>query len=244
MNVTIFEPDDFETCSNSNRIGSGAFGIVYKLKEQKTGKYYAVKVLNGDDNPLLKENFKKEIKVLSKLNYPLLLHLHGITIDYPYFIITEYLSNKSIQYYINKTYQGQHITNKMICIIGIALAMKYLHSQNIAHRDLKPENVLLDSNFYPRVSDFGLSITMQSSMKSFVGTPAFCAPEVLVANGIQSYNGEKADVYSYGMTIYSIIYDEIPFYDSSLYSIIKAVVDENKRPSLDGNISERINNFS
>ena len=89
--------------------------------------------------------------------------------------------------------------------------MQYLHSRNIVHRDLKPGNVLLEKNFYPKICDFGLSKTCTSSMKlsTMIGTVEFCAPEVLEESSENEYNGHKADVFSFGMTLYSIIYDLI-----------------------------------
>ena len=88
--------------------------------------------------------------------------------------------------------------------------MEYLHSQNIVHRDLKPGNILLDSNFYPKICDFGLAkdISISNSMTSNIGTPLFAAPEQIAED---EYDGKKADVYSFGMTMYSILHDQIPF---------------------------------
>ena len=185
-----------------------------------------------------------EIKILSNLKYPTLLTLYGITIIPSIDIITEYLPN-NIQHYINLASRGQgddnwNITNKMISVIGIALGMRYLHANNIAHRDLKPGNVLLDSNFYPRICDFGLSKTKSGSMSSNVGTPQFWAPEVAYASKTQKYDGEKVDVYSYGMTIYSILYDQIPFDGLEIAGIIREVVFEKNRPTLGGKISKKI----
>ena len=250
MNETIVQQSQFEGLYNpENFLGKGAFGIVYKVTEKKTQKQYAMKILDGQDESLLKD-FESEINILSHLNYPLLLSLYGITLK-PYSIITEFIQNKSVHYYINLSFKGHeqdewNLTNKMISIIGIAFGMRYLHSKKIAHRDLKPENILLDSNFYPKICDFGLSKTMNSSkkLKSKAGTPAFCAPEVLSIKDDQQYDGEKADVYSYGMTIYSILYDEIPFSNyPNEYMIIKEVVDDKKRPNLDERFSKSMNNL-
>ena len=71
--------------------------------------------------------------------------------------------------------------------------MRYLHSKNIVHRDLKPADILLDSNFYLRVCDFGLSkIVSKSVAKTFVGTIKYCPPEIFVATCEKSYDGKKA----------------------------------------------------
>ena len=101
-----------------------------------------------------------------------------------------------------------------IYIIGTALGMRYLHDvKNVAHRDLKPSNVFLDSNFYPKIADFGLSRIQDSSFSSFCGTPGFIAPEVLMAGSDHKYDGKKADVFSFGTFLYSILFDQYPFPD-------------------------------
>ena len=195
----------------------------------------------------MKNELLNEITLLSQLDYPLLLKFYGITNIPPFCIITEYLPH-DLQSYIKLANKGQadnnwNITTKMFIIIGIALGMRYLHKNNISHRDLKPQNVLLDSNLYPRICDFGLSKAQTSSMSSNVGTPQFCAPEVASASEDMKYNGEKADVYSYAMTIYSILYDVIPFEGIHLLKLIQEVVLNGKRPELDGQISEKIDNL-
>ena len=119
------------------------------------------------DKTDLKELFFKEIQILSQLKYPTILCFLGVTLN-PFSIITEFLPNETVQYQINQAYKGNRsdkfdTTHKFIIILGIALALRYLQSINIAHRDIKPSNILLDSNFYPKVCDFGLSKKIATS---------------------------------------------------------------------------------
>ena len=126
------------------------------------------------------------------------------------------------------------MTNKFIIILGICLGMEHLHSKNIIHRDLKPGNVLLDQNFYPKICDFNLSKTASLSQKcsTFLGTIEYCAPEVLKSDSEEKYNGKKADVYSFGMTLYSIIYDSNPFSNISNRTKILFDIVGGMRPEL------------
>ena len=248
MNVRIFRHEDFEEPSLSNQIGSGGFGTVYKLHEKETGKLYAVKVLNEE----IGEFFFNEISIIKTLNYPTLLHFQGITDQYPYYIITEYIPNQSVQYYIDKSNKGESnkewdLTHKIIIIIGMSLGLQYLHSMNIAHRDIKPGNILLDSNFYPVLCDFGLSKNISQSEKLVtrgIGTPLFCAPEVMDLEEVDDYDGKKADIYSFGMTIYSILFDKIPFDDNlSEYELRNKIINGDRPKLEEGYISEKMKNL-
>ncbi|KDP32996.1 hypothetical protein JCGZ_13027 [Jatropha curcas] len=104
---------------------------------------------------------------------------------------------------------GNQLERKMLydIAIGIARGLEYLHqgcNTRIVHFDIKPQNVLLDDDFCPKISDFGLAKLCKRkesivSMLSARGTVGYIAPEVFMRSlGGASY---KSDVYSYGMMI-------------------------------------------
>ena len=249
MNGIIFHHQDFEDATYVNRIGNGSFGIVHKLKRKTDNNYYAVKIINGEDNNELRDDFISEIQVISKLSYPTLLKFHGITFSYPYFLISDFVPNHSVQYFIDKAFKGHtekgwNLTNKFIIILGISLGMEYLHSMNVVHQDLKPRNILLENNFYPKICDFNLSKTIYSSAKcstGSIGTIEFCAPEVLEEEN--QYDGKKADVYSFGMMLYSIIYDSIPYHNIKQRAKVLLAILAGKRPELKETNEFKLFNF-
>ena len=152
----------------SKNIGSGAFGEVYLIKDVRTGKKYAAKI----SHDALKKraditSFQREVTILSQLHYPACVTFYGYSPNDFHnkprpTIVTEVIPNGSLQKIISKSRmnmapQSWNHTKKLINIYGIASGMNYLHSKNIIHRDLKPDNILLDSNYYPKITDFGFS---------------------------------------------------------------------------------------
>jgi serine/threonine protein kinase len=77
----------------------------------------------------------------------------------------------------------------------IILAIEYVHSLNVIYRDMKPENILIDADGHMKLADFGLAkagiSNPQQTAKSFCGSPAYLAPEMLTSNGV----GKPADIY-------------------------------------------------
>lgn len=101
-------------------------------------------------------------------------------------------------------------------------AVMYLHNLMIAHRDIKDENIILDNQFNIKLIDFGAAIRVESGQKfkTFCGTMEFCSPEILLGN---EYNCFHADIWSMGITLYTIMFGENPFYDfeETIHAVLK-----------------------
>ena len=230
----------------SHKIGEGSFGQVYAVKNCRDDKIYAAKKIknqnfDGQEQML----FLRESIILHKLKHPAIIKFIGINFkslsDSSTFeptIITENMKNGSLKDIINKEKLSiadfnWTPTKKYISLLGIAHAMKYLHSHDIIHRDLKPENILIDSDYYPRIGDFGLSRcfpnsssnSLKLSMTCHVGTPLYMAPELFEED--EQY-GPSIDVYSFGILAYEILTANEPYYELgekvSLFTLISKVV--------------------
>ena len=108
-------------------------------------------------------------------------------------------------------------------------AVTYLHERQVVHRDLKPENVLLERSggrFTIKITDFGLAkLAPPEGFRTFCGTPAYFAPEVLLrrwgtSQGYGRY-GPASDVWSVGMIMYVILTGRNPFNPEKLYDVIE-----------------------
>ncbi|XP_071704785.1 receptor-like kinase TMK4 [Rutidosis leptorrhynchoides] len=195
------------------KLGQGGFGSVYK-GSLSNGNLVAVKVLseskgNGED-------FINEVVSIGSTSHVNVVSLVGFCCEgHQRALIYEFMSNGSLEKFIydqDSTSFRQLGWEKLHQIaIGIARGLEYLHSgcnTRILHFDIKPNNILLDQDFCPKISDFGLakifpqkrSVITMSHMR---GTPGYIAPEVFSRNfgGVS----HKSDVYSYGMMILEIV---------------------------------------
>lgn len=95
----------------------------------------------------------------------------------------------------------------------VVSAIEYCHQKGIAHRDLKPENILLDSAGHVKVIDFGLGTDIIGcQLHTFCGTVPYAAPELFLSQG---YEGRKADVWSLGVVLYTMLTETLPFRGNS-----------------------------
>ncbi|XP_042423891.1 rust resistance kinase Lr10-like isoform X1 [Zingiber officinale] len=187
------------------KLGQGGFGSVFK-GELPGGVLVAVKLLgnskcNGDE-------FINEVSTIGRIHHVNVVRLVGFCSDgSKRALIYEYMPNGSLDKYI---FNQNHIftSEKLIDIaINIARGIDYLHQgcdMQILHFDIKPHNILLDHNFTPKISDFGLAklypkhnnIVSVSAARETIG---YIAPEVISRSfGTISY---KSDVYSFGMLL-------------------------------------------
>ncbi|NXU81270.1 DDR2 protein, partial [Oreotrochilus melanogaster] len=134
----------------------------------------AVKMLRSDVNKTARNDFLKEIKIMSRLKNPNIIRLLGVCVrDDPLCMITEYMENGDLNQFLSQReiYSKFAISNNIPCVsysnllymaTQIASGMKYLASLNFVHRDLATRNCLVGNNFTIKIADFGMSRNLYS----------------------------------------------------------------------------------
>ncbi|PHT67318.1 putative receptor-like protein kinase [Capsicum annuum] len=196
-----------------DKLGQGGYGSVYKGCLHN-GSNVAVKVLKK-----LKgggEEFINEVASISKTSHVNIVSLVGFCFEgYKRAFVYEFMPNGSLEKFI---YEERPDTVRQLgwptlynIALGIARGLEYLHrgcTTQISHFDIKPHNILLDEDFCPKISDFGLAklcVKKESivSMLGARGTIGYIAPEIVCRNlgGVS----HKSDVYSYGMMVLEMV---------------------------------------
>nr|ADG01653.1 SRK [Arabidopsis thaliana]ADG01737.1 SRK [Arabidopsis thaliana] len=200
-----------ENFSDSNILGRGGFGIVYKGR-LLDGQEIAVKRLSEMSSQGTNE-FKNEVRLIARLQHINLVRLLSCCIYADEkILIYEYLENGSLDSHLFETTQSSNKLNwqtRFSIINGIARGLLYLHQDSrfkIIHRDLKASNVLLDKNMTPKISDFGMARIFErdeteANTRKVVGTYGYMSPEYAM-EGIFSV---KSDVFSFGVLVLEIV---------------------------------------
>ncbi|XP_024028525.1 probable leucine-rich repeat receptor-like serine/threonine-protein kinase At3g14840 [Morus notabilis] len=192
----------------ANKIGEGGFGSVYK-GVLLDGTIIAVKQLSSKSKQGNRE-FVNEIGMISALQHPNLVKLHGCCIEGKQLLLVyEYMENNSLAHSLfgEGGLKLDWKTRQRICI-GIAKGLAFLHEEStlkIVHRDIKATNILLDGNLNPKISDFGLAKLNEEENTHIstrvAGTIGYMAPEY----ALWGYLTDKADVYSFGVLALEIV---------------------------------------
>ncbi|XP_031284377.1 putative serine/threonine-protein kinase isoform X2 [Pistacia vera] len=168
QNFHVFSSNELKTAthgfSSSNKIGEGGFGSVYKGRLQD-GTFVAVKVLSIELESMRGEReFISELAALSDIKHENLVKLIGCCIDgTSRYLVYDYMENNSLTHSLLGGEQNRMKFSWEIrrdISLGVARGLAYLHEEiepHIVHRDIKASNILIDQNFKPKVSDFGLS---------------------------------------------------------------------------------------
>ncbi|CAA2974664.1 receptor-like serine threonine- kinase ALE2 [Olea europaea subsp. europaea] len=211
----VFCIDEIERATdnfNASRIlGEGGFGLVYG-GTLDDGRKVAVKVLKRDDHQGSRE-FLAEVEMLSRLHHRNLVKLLGICAeDNCRSLIYELVPNGSVESHlhgVDKEVSPLDWRSRVKIALGAARGLTYLHedsSPRVIHRDFKSSNILLEHDFTPKVSDFGLARTAMEEGNKHVsthvmGTFGYLAPEYAMTGHLLV----KSDVYSYGVVLLELL---------------------------------------
>jgi tetratricopeptide (TPR) repeat protein len=200
-------------------IGRGGMGAVYSAvrADREYEKRVAVKVVKrGVDTDAVLERFRHERQILAGLDHPYITRLldGGTSSDgRPYFVM-ELVEGRPIQQYCLDRHLPMRDRCELFCKVCEAVA--YAHRNLVIHRDLKPANILVTTEGFPKLLDFGIARLLNvdpaddtvgvSGHRGTAHTPAYASPEQLRGDAVTT----ATDVYSLGAVLYQILCGQMP----------------------------------
>uniref|UniRef100_A0A8D0A3Y1 non-specific serine/threonine protein kinase n=1 Tax=Sander lucioperca TaxID=283035 RepID=A0A8D0A3Y1_SANLU len=230
----FFREDPEKLFTDLREIGHGSFGAVYFAHDIRTNEVVAIKKMSysGKQSNEKWQDIIKEVKFLQKLRHPNTVEYHGCYLrEHTAWLVMEYcLGSASDLLEVHK----KPLQEVEIAAIthGALQGLVYLHSHNMIHRDVKAGNILLTEPGQVKLGDFG-SASIVAPANSFVGTPYWMAPEVILAMDEGQYDG-KVDVWSLGITCIELAERKPPLFNMNAMSALYHIA-QNESPVLQSN---------
>jgi eukaryotic-like serine/threonine-protein kinase len=207
--------DDYEILS---KLGSGAFGTVWRARDLSLEREVALKALHPaiarDDKAV--RAFWREAKLAAQLAHPAIVPIYDwdSSGDLSWYTM-ELAEEGSVASLVQRSGPRQlaEIATQVEAVLdGLIVA----HANGILHRDLKPENVLIDRYYRWRITDFGIANVTGEDAPGTTGTPAFAAPEQLLGEP----QGPAADLFALAAIVYFVMTGDAPFGEDDAKQIL------------------------
>ncbi len=217
------------------QLGEGGMAKVYNALDSRAERNVAIKVIlpNKRSSQIFLQQFEQEAKSLANLIHTNIVKVlnYGIEDGQPY-LVMEFVPGGTLKEAMQRPLPWQ---TAAAVLAPIARALEYVHRQQIVHRDVKPSNILLDENFRPMLSDFGIVKLLESKDEDNnsaigvgVGTPDYMSPEQGMGKDVDF----RADIYSLGLVYYEMVTGKKPFAaDTPMAAVIRHITDEIPLPS-------------
>lgn len=189
------------------RLGAGAFGTVWRARDEQLERDVAVKIIPAER--IAAGRFEQEVRAAARLVHPGIVTLYEAAADDEGgYLISELVRGQTLE----RMCEAGRLSDRDVLTIGIALcgALSYAHAQGVVHRDVKPSNVLVPerpaaSSEAAKLTDFGVARVLGADSVTrtgeVVGTEAYMSPEQ--AEGLEV--GAAADLYSLALVLYEAL---------------------------------------
>jgi serine/threonine protein kinase len=211
-------------------LGAGGMGEVYRATDTRLNRPVAIKFLSmriADESG--RRRFQQEAKTASSLNHPHILTVFevGETEDGQY-LVSEFVDDGTLRKWLQaKKPSWRQIVN---LLIGVADAVACAHTAGILHRDIKPDNILVSSNGYAKLADFGLAKMMEPDAASesmlhstpglVIGTIAYMSPEQASGRPVDA----RTDVFSFGIVLFEMLAGRRPYEATSNLELVQEII--------------------
>jgi len=225
-----------------SHIGRGGMGEVFLAQDTSLGRKVALKLLRaeftGDEDRL--HRFRQEARAASALNHPNILTIHEIGQQASLlYIATEYVEGETLREHISRA--PLTLGQALDVAIQVASALSAAHQAGIIHRDIKPENVMLRTDGYVKVLDFGLAKLVepkavdtavatlprvQTQPGLVMGTFSYMSPEQARGLAVDA----RTDIWSLGVMIYEMAAGRLPFEGETASDVMSLILQKEPLP--------------
>lgn len=209
------------------RIGAGGTAEIFRGVDFRSGSLVAIKSLfpSRSKDDFVLQKFREEAVHYVYLDHPNLTKLVDfVDNNGRFYLIMEYIEGYNLEAYIN-TVTGPLPEERVIPLfLEILDTIAYLHQEGILHLDLKPANIMITKTGNIKILDMGIASKLSEICKitKKVGSPAFMSPEQIRRINI----GRHSDVFSLGVTLFSMITAHLPFSGSSRDDVFRKILHE------------------
>jgi serine/threonine-protein kinase len=227
-----------------SQLGAGGMGEVYLAEDQRLRRKVALKLLPAQftQDADRVRRFEQEARAASALNHPNIITIHEIgQVDGRHYIVTEFVDGQTLRQQMKSA--RLKLSEALEVAVQVASALTAAHEAGIVHRDIKPENLMLRTDGYVKVLDFGLAKLTEPAAQAIdtqAPTAAALSTETGMVMGTAHYmspeqaRGQKvdgrSDIFSLGIVLYEMVTGRAPFEGATSSDVIAALLGKEPLP--------------
>jgi Tol biopolymer transport system component/serine/threonine protein kinase len=221
-------------------VGQGGMGVVYRAFDTRLNRPVAIKFLSAElTSREARLRFQREARTASSLNHPHILTVFDAgEFEGHQYLVTEFVDSGTLREWAKKERRSWRDVAELL--VGVADGLTAAHDAGIVHRDIKPENILVATNGYAKLADFGLAKTIEGAPGNPVVLPASQATKTgLIAGTVRYMSPEQAsgkptdvrsDVFCIGIVLYEMLAGRTPFAGVTLVEQLDSLFHQTPAP--------------